>query len=68
MFLCLQVALATGVAEECLGNIRTVRSFASEQHEADMFAQEVDRSRAINEDLGFGIGLFQVTQNGQYRL
>lgn len=55
-----QVAVSTGVAEECLGNIRTVRSFASEEHEADIFATEVDKSRALNEALGFGIGLFQV--------
>ncbi|KAF2355966.1 ABC transporter type 1 transmembrane domain [Trinorchestia longiramus] len=58
-----QVAVSTGVAEECLGNIRTVRSFASEDQEMLLFSQEVDKSRAINEKLGFGIGIFQAGSN-----
>ncbi|XP_018018920.1 mitochondrial potassium channel ATP-binding subunit-like [Hyalella azteca] len=59
----LQVAVSTGVAEECLGNIRTVRSFASEEQEMQLFSQEVDKSRAMNETLGFGIGIFQAGSN-----
>ncbi|XP_047474458.1 mitochondrial potassium channel ATP-binding subunit-like isoform X2 [Penaeus chinensis] len=54
-----QVARATGVADECLGNMRTVRAFAMEDSEETLYAREVDKSRQLNEDLGLGIGLFQ---------
>ena len=56
-----QIAKATGVADECLGNMRTVRAFAMEDHETELFEREVEKSRVINERLGFGIGLFQVS-------
>lgn len=58
-----QVARATGVADECLGNMRTVRAFAMEEAERKIFAREVDRSRQLNEALGFGIGIFQAGSN-----
>lgn len=54
-----QVAIANAVAEEAVANIRTVRAFAQEGHELDRYRKEVDRSRALNEWLGLGIGLFQ---------
>lgn len=56
----MQVAVATGVADECLSNMRTVRAFAMEEEETRLFTQEVDRSRQLNEALGTGIGIFQV--------
>lgn len=56
----LQVARATGVADECLGNMRTVRAFAMEDTELKLFSQELDKSRQLNEALGMGIGVFQV--------
>ncbi|CAL4122991.1 unnamed protein product [Meganyctiphanes norvegica] len=58
-----QVAIATGVADECLGNIRTVRAFAMEEAEKDLFKRELQKSTDINEALGFGIGLFQAGSN-----
>ena len=56
----LQVARATGVADECLANMRTVRAFAMEDSEKNLFIQELDKSRKLNEALGMGIGIFQV--------
>ncbi|KAK4329380.1 hypothetical protein Pmani_000263 [Petrolisthes manimaculis] len=58
-----QVAVATGVADECLSNMRTVRAFAMEEEETRLFTQEVDRSRQLNEALGTGIGIFQAGSN-----
>ncbi|XP_069158318.1 mitochondrial potassium channel ATP-binding subunit isoform X7 [Procambarus clarkii] len=58
-----QVARATGVADECLSNMRTVRAFAMEDAEKDLFAREVEKSRQLNELLGFGIGIFQAGSN-----
>ncbi|XP_042241922.1 mitochondrial potassium channel ATP-binding subunit-like isoform X1 [Homarus americanus] len=58
-----QVARATGVADECLGNMRTVRAFAMEDAEKDLFAREVNKSRQLNELLGLGIGIFQAGSN-----
>jgi len=54
-----QMAQAHGVGEECLGNIRTVRAFAMEGTEADLYSGQVEKARELNEKLGLGIGLFQ---------
>ena len=48
------------MADECVGNIRTVRAFAMEDGEMDVYMQELDKARSLNEKLGLGIGLFQV--------
>lgn len=58
-----QVARATSVGEECISNVRTVRAFAMEDSERELFDGEVDKSRKMNEALGFGIGLFQAATN-----
>lgn len=58
-----QVARATGVADECLANMRTVRAFAMEDTEKKLFTQELDKSRQLNEALGMGIGIFQAGSN-----
>ncbi|CAM4723644.1 unnamed protein product [Leuciscus chuanchicus] len=58
-----QVAKATGVADEALGNVRTVRAFAMEDRELEMFATEVQKSAAMNETLGTGIAVFQGLSN-----
>lgn len=55
----IQAAKATVVSEEAISNIRTVRAFASEEKEMDLYNYEVDNSHRINEILGFGVGLFQ---------
>uniref|UniRef100_A0A673L0Y8 Mitochondrial potassium channel ATP-binding subunit n=1 Tax=Sinocyclocheilus rhinocerous TaxID=307959 RepID=A0A673L0Y8_9TELE len=49
-----QVAKATGVADETLGNVRTVRAFAMEDRELEMYAAEVQKSAAMNETLSSG--------------
>ena len=57
---CGQVAHATAVAEEAVGNVRTVRAFAMEDSETECYGREVDRSRDLHIRLGIGIGCFQV--------
>ncbi|KAJ6666696.1 hypothetical protein lerEdw1_020420 [Lerista edwardsae] len=58
-----QVAKATAVADEALGNVRTVRAFAMEDREVGQYAVEVDRSSQLNSSLGLGIALFQGLSN-----
>ncbi|XP_069502070.1 mitochondrial potassium channel ATP-binding subunit [Ambystoma mexicanum] len=58
-----QVAKATGVADEALGNVRTVRAFAMEEQEAKRYSEEVDKSCQANEVLGVGIAIFQGLSN-----
>lgn len=58
-----QVAKATGVADEALGNVRTVRAFAMEDREAHLYSLEVEKSSNINEALGVGIAIFQGLSN-----
>ncbi|XP_076827267.1 mitochondrial potassium channel ATP-binding subunit [Brachyhypopomus gauderio] len=58
-----QVAKATGVADEALGNVRTVRAFAMEDRELEMYAREVEKSASMNEALGTGIAVFQGLSN-----
>ena len=48
------------MADECVGNIRTVRAFAMEEGELEFYSEELDKARLLNEKLGLGIGLFQV--------
>ncbi|KAJ8926034.1 hypothetical protein NQ315_009889 [Exocentrus adspersus] len=54
-----QIEKTTAVADEAVGNIRTVRAFAMEDQELELFENEADLARVLNERLGFGIGLFQ---------
>ncbi|NXH98464.1 ABCB8 protein, partial [Pachycephala philippinensis] len=58
-----QVAKATVVADEALGNVRTVRAFAMEEQQAGLFSAEVDRAGHLSEQLGFGIAAFQGLSN-----
>ncbi|XP_011311832.1 ATP-binding cassette sub-family B member 8, mitochondrial isoform X2 [Fopius arisanus] len=58
-----QMAKATGVCEEAIQNIRTVRAFAAEEKELEVFSREVDKTTALYEKLGLGIGLFQAGTN-----
>ncbi|XP_028282992.1 mitochondrial potassium channel ATP-binding subunit [Parambassis ranga] len=58
-----QVAKATGVADEALGNVRTVKAFAMEERELQLYAYEVDKSCELNENLGAGIAVFQGLSN-----
>lgn len=58
-----QVAKATGVADEALGNVRTVKAFAMEDRELQLYAYEVNKSCEMNEALGNGIAIFQGLSN-----
>lgn len=55
-----QAAKATSVGEEAISNIRTVRAFAMESQECELFCQQSEEASRLNQRLGFGIGLFQV--------
>ncbi|XP_053974504.1 mitochondrial potassium channel ATP-binding subunit [Hylaeus volcanicus] len=54
-----QIAKSTAVCEEAIQNIRTVKAFAAEEKEVEMFSKEVEAGSNLYEKLGFGIGLFQ---------
>ncbi|KAM5188158.1 mitochondrial potassium channel ATP-binding subunit [Callospermophilus lateralis] len=58
-----QVARATGVADEALGNVRTVRAFAMEPREEERYRAELESCRCKAEELGTGIALFQGLSN-----
>ncbi|XP_043543498.1 mitochondrial potassium channel ATP-binding subunit isoform X1 [Chiloscyllium plagiosum] len=58
-----QIAKATCLADEALGNIRTVKAFAMEDLEINFFSQEVDEASSMSQILGFGIGIFQGLSN-----
>lgn len=58
-----QVEKTTAVADEAVGNIRTVRAFAMEDQEEDMFTFEAEEAMVLNQKLGLGIALFQAGTN-----
>ncbi|XP_028393721.1 ATP-binding cassette sub-family B member 8, mitochondrial-like [Dendronephthya gigantea] len=58
-----QLATALAVADESLGNVRTVKAFAMEKKEIGLYTDEVEQSRRLNERLGIGIGAFQGLTN-----
>ncbi|XP_034374922.1 mitochondrial potassium channel ATP-binding subunit isoform X5 [Arvicanthis niloticus] len=58
-----QIARATGVADEALGNVRTVRAFAMEKREEERYQAELESCRCKAEELGRGIALFQGLSN-----
>ncbi|XP_062955302.1 mitochondrial potassium channel ATP-binding subunit isoform X1 [Cynocephalus volans] len=58
-----QIARATGVADEALGNVRTVRAFAMEQREEERYGAELEACCCKAEELGRGIALFQGLSN-----
>jgi ATP-binding cassette subfamily B protein len=53
------LAAATSVAEETLGNIRTVRSFAREEQEVGRYDARVDESFDLGRKLALTYGVFQ---------
>ncbi|XP_054713948.1 mitochondrial potassium channel ATP-binding subunit-like [Uloborus diversus] len=58
-----QIAQASAVADEAIGNIKTVRSFAMEEAEKSLYDSQIDEVRKLNSRLGIGIGLFQGLTN-----
>lgn len=57
-----KVAKSTAVCDEALSNIRTVRAFAMEEKEMELYAAELEKAKIMQEKLGMGIGLYQVMQ------
>lgn len=55
-----KVARATAISDEALSNIRTVRAFAMEEKEIELYTAELEKARIMQENLGLGIGFFQV--------
>lgn len=53
----------TAVADEAIGNIRTVRAFAMEDVETELYDNEAELVMELNKKLGLGIGLFQAGAN-----
>ncbi|XP_064476662.1 mitochondrial potassium channel ATP-binding subunit-like [Ornithodoros turicata] len=58
-----QTAKAVGIADEAIGNIRTVRAFAMEDSEAKFFETETKKAEQLHASLGVGIGCFQGVTN-----
>ncbi|KAH8265180.1 hypothetical protein KR044_012956, partial [Drosophila immigrans] len=58
-----QAERATGVCEEALSNIRTVRSSACEYREMELFEHETNEAARLAQDLGHGIAVFQGLTN-----
>ncbi|KAH8265120.1 hypothetical protein KR026_010560, partial [Drosophila bipectinata] len=54
---------ATGVCEEALSNIRTVRSSACEYREMQLFETETNEAARLAQELGYGIAIFQGLTN-----
>jgi len=51
------------VADEAFANMRTVRAFAMEDLETEMFTDQAATNRELNEKLGIGIAGFQVNSS-----
>lgn len=58
-----QLAKSTALADEAIGNVRTVRAFAMEEKEHELYSKEVEKARQLNIRLGLGIGTFQGLAN-----
>ncbi|KRT82824.1 ABC transporter ATP-binding protein, partial [Oryctes borbonicus] len=58
-----QIEKTTAVADEAISNIRTVRAFAMEDQEMELFDAEAELSMDYYQKLGFGVGLFQAGTN-----
>ncbi|KAF5270865.1 hypothetical protein FQA39_LY08310 [Lamprigera yunnana] len=54
-----QAEMSIAIADEAIGNIRIVRAFAMEDLELDIFTKHMYQTSLLNEQLGFGVGLFQ---------
>ena len=50
--------MSTSIAEEVLGNLTTVKSFAMEEEEVGKYGNSLDTAAAAYSRLGLGIGLF----------
>ncbi|ORY06001.1 hypothetical protein K493DRAFT_333348 [Basidiobolus meristosporus CBS 931.73] len=53
--------LSSGIAGESISNIRTVRAFAAEEAEMELYNQACEHVAAMNSQFGFHMGLFRGT-------
>ena len=53
-----KLAIASTVAEEAIGNIRTVRSLSSEEFEVDRYGLSSDEAYLLSKKMGFASGGF----------
>ncbi|XP_015789253.1 ATP-binding cassette sub-family B member 8, mitochondrial [Tetranychus urticae] len=58
-----QIAKATEVANEAIGDIRTVKAFSLEDREFESFSNEMALTNQMNTALGIGIGMFRGVTN-----
>ncbi|RUS85087.1 hypothetical protein EGW08_007139 [Elysia chlorotica] len=58
-----EISRSTAVADEAIGNIRTVRAFAMENKEYELYEKQINKSKTKFVQLGFGIGVFQAGAN-----
>ncbi|EDV28750.1 uncharacterized protein TRIADDRAFT_19732 [Trichoplax adhaerens] len=58
-----KIASATAIADEAVGNLRTVRAFAMEEKEKELYNIHINEACNLSKTLGFGIGLFQGLAN-----
>ncbi|CAD5224267.1 unnamed protein product [Bursaphelenchus xylophilus] len=58
-----QTSMANALADEALYNIRTVKSFNTENYETELYAAELRKAEALSIALGHGIGAFQAASN-----
>lgn len=57
-----ELANASNVAEEAIGNIRTVRSFNGENKTMSLYGDMIENSYALGRKLAFYTGLFNFDQ------
>lgn len=58
-----QIAVATGVADEAISNVRTVRAFSMEENEERLYGWELQQAHQTTTWLGVGVAVFQALSN-----
>jgi ATP-binding cassette subfamily B (MDR/TAP) protein 8 len=58
-----QISQSTAIADEALNNVKTVRAFAMEDAEVELFNREIEKAKKLNIQLSAGIGVFQGLSN-----
>eukprot|EP01135_Chromosphaera_perkinsii_P009648 Nk52_evm98s1810 gene=Nk52_evmTU98s1810 len=58
-----QISKVSAHAQETISQVRTVRAFAMEEKECELFSNDLEKCKNLNEELGIGIGIFQGLSN-----
>ncbi|TGZ73762.1 hypothetical protein CRM22_001301 [Opisthorchis felineus] len=58
-----QHSTASSIAEESFTHIRSVKALSMEELQLERYRDETEKARALNEQLGYGIGMFQGLSN-----